>query len=105
MNEQKVIKQFAENMKMEFAVKDMSVYKNSEKLFGSSLDSAAIERYLSLPCTTVYKDTGCKLVTRFHISSDLYIMVLYSEKPDTFDGLEAEYVVSDIKKLIGKIGE
>lgn len=105
MNEQKVLKQFAENMKMEFAVKELSVYKNGEKLFGRSLDSAAVEKYLSLPCTTVYKDTGCKLVTRFNISSDLYIMVLSSDKPDTFDGLEAEYVISDIKKLIGKIGE
>lgn len=105
MNEQKVIKQFAENMKMEFAVKDMSVYKNSDKLYGSSLDSAAIEKYLSLPCTTVYKDTGCKLATRFKISSDLYLMVLSSDKPDTFDGLEAEYIISDIKKLIGKLGD
>ena len=105
MNEQKVIKQFAENMKMEFAVKDMSVYKNTDKLFGSSLDSAAIEKYLSLPCTTVYKDTGCKLVTRFNVSSDLYLMVLSSDKPDTFDGLEAEYIISDIKKLIGKLGD
>ena len=46
MNDTKVIKQFAENIKMEFAVKELSVYKNSEKLFGCSLDSAAIEKYL-----------------------------------------------------------
>ena len=105
MNEQKLIKQFAENIKMEFAVTDMTVYRNSDKLFGRSLDSAAIEQYLSLSCTTVYKNSGCKLVTRFNVGSDLYIMALFSEKPDTFDGLEAEYIISDIKKLIGKLGD
>ena len=105
MNDTKVIKQFAENIKMEFAVKELSVYKNSEKLFGSSLDSAAIEKYLALPCTTVYKNGCSKLVTRFNVGSDLYIMALFSEKPDTFDGLEAEYIISDIKKLIGKLGD
>ena len=105
MNEQKLIKQFAENMKMEFAVKDMSVYKNSDKLFGSTIDSVAIEKYLSLPCTTVYKNTGSKLVTRFTLGKDIYIMALSSDKPETFDGMEAEYVISDIKKLIGKLGD
>ena len=105
MNDTKVIKQFAENIKMEYAVKELSVYKNSEKLFGSSLDSAAIEKYLALPCTTVYKNGCSKLVTRFNVGSDLYIMALSSEKPDTFDGLEAEYIISDIKKLIGKLGD
>ena len=42
MNEQKQLKQFAENMKMEFAVKAVSIYKNSEKLFGNSLDNASV---------------------------------------------------------------
>lgn len=105
MNEQKVIKQFAENMKMEFAVKDMSVYKNSEKLYGSSLDSAAIEKFLSLPCTTVYKNNESTLVTRFNIDKDEYVMVLSSDNSNTFDGLEGKYVISDIKKLIERLGD
>jgi hypothetical protein len=105
MNEQKSLKQFAENMKMAFAVKELSIYKSGSKLFGSTLDGATIEKYLSLPCTTIYKGTGCKFVTRFNIGSDLYIMALCSDKPDTFDGLEAEYVISEIKKLIGKLGD
>ena len=105
MNEQKHLKQFAENMKMEFAVKAVSIYKNCEKLFGSSLDNAAIEQYLSLPCTTVYKNKESKLVTRFNIENDMYLMALSSDNPDTFDGLEGEYVISDIKKLIERLGE
>ena len=32
-------------------------------------------------------------------------MALSSDKADTFDGKEAEYVISDIKKLIGKLGD
>lgn len=105
MNEQKIIKQFAENVKMEFFIKAVTVYKNDQKLYGANIDSATIEKYLSLPCTTVYKDTGSKFVTRFSMGSDIYIIELSSEGADTFDGLEAEYIISDIKKLIGKLGD
>lgn len=105
MNEHKLLTQFAENIKMEFAVKELTVYKNYEKIYGGSLDSAAIDKYLALPCTTVYKCVGSKLVTRFNLDNNLYIMVLSSDGDTAFDGLEAEYIISDIKKLIGKLGD
>ena len=105
MNEQNLIKQFTENIKMEFDVKTVSIYKNGEKFCGSLLDSAAIEKYLALPCTTIYKSSGSKFVTRFAIGNNLYLIYFSSDSSDTFDGIEAGYILADIKKIMGKLGD
>lgn len=105
MNTQQIISQFAENLKMEFDINDLSVYRNNDKIYGSSIDRTTIEKYLSLPCTTVYKSSCSTFVTRLAVNNDWFVFVLSSCKADTFDGQEAEYIVSDIKKLIGKLGD
>lgn len=106
MNEQKILKQFSDNLKMEFAIKEISVYRNSEKIFGKTLDNALIESYLSLSCSTVYKNsTSSVFVTRFGIDKDNYIVAIFSDNTATFDGQEAEYIISSIKKIKGKLGE
>ena len=106
MNEQKFMKQFSDNLKLEFATKDISAYRNNEKIYGKSLDNTLIEKYLSLPCSTVFKNsTGSTFVTRFSVGRDNYIIAIYSDNTATFDGQEAEYIISDIKKIQGKIGE
>lgn len=106
MNEQKILKQFSDNLKLEFAIKEISAYRNNEKIYGKTLDSALIEKYLSLPCSTVYKSsTGSTFVTRFAVGRDNYIIAINSDNAATFDGQEAEYIISDIKKIQGKIGE
>lgn len=106
MNEQKIMKQLSNNLKMEFGVKEISVYRGNDKVFGKPLDNALIEKYLSLPCSTVFKSTnGSIFVTRFAVGRDNYIIALYSDNTATFDGQEAEYIISDIKKLQRKLGE
>lgn len=106
MNEQKILKQFADNLRMEFAIKDVSVYCNSKKVFGKALDNTLIEKYLSLSCSTVFKNSnGSIFVTRFSIDKDNYTIVIYSNNMATFDGKEAEYIISDIKKIQRKLGE
>lgn len=106
MNEQKIMKQLSNNLKMEFGVKEISVYRGNDKVFGKPIDNALIEKYLSLPCSTVFKNsTGSTFVTRFTVGRDNYIIAIYSDNTATFDGQEAEYIISDIKKIQGKIGE
>lgn len=106
MSEQKIMKQLADNLKMEFGVKELSVYRGNDKVFGKALDNALIEKYFSLPCSTVFKNTGgSTFVTRFLVGRDNYIIALYSDNTATFDGQEAEYIIADIKKLQRKLGE
>ena len=100
MNEQKILKQFSDNLRMEFGTKETSIYCNSKKVFGKSLDNTLIEKYLSLSCSTVFKNSnGSIFVTRFSIDKNVYIIVIYSNNTATFDGKEADYIISDIKKI------
>ena len=106
MNEQKILRQFAENLRMEFAVKDISVYRNMKKIYGKNIDNVDLDKYLSLSCSTVFKtDSSSVLVTRFVSEKGSCIFVIYSDNAAAFDGQEAEYIISDIKKIKGKIGD
>ena len=107
MNDTKVFDQFAKAAELEFAINGISVYKNGQYIYGKELDEAFVENCLSLYCTSVFKSaSGCTLVTQLHFNdSTIYIIALSSADPDTFDGKEAEYIVSDIKKIRERLGD
>ena len=106
MNESKVFDQFAKAAELEFAINGISVYKDGQHIYGKELDEAYIEKCLSLFCTSVFKSaSGCTLVTQLHHNSSVYIIALSSADPDTFNGKEAEFIITDIKKLSGRLGD
>lgn len=107
MNESKVFEQFSKAAELEFAINSISVYKNGQYIYGKELDEAFIEKCLSLYCTSVFKSaSGCTLVTQLHYNdSTIYIIALSSADPDTFNGKEAEFIIADIKKLSGRLGD
>ena len=106
MNDTKVFDQFAKAAELEFAINGISVYKDGQHIYGKEFDEAYIEKCLSLFCTSVFKSaSGCILVTQLHHNGSVYIIALSSADPDTFDGKEAEFIINDIKKLSGRLGD
>lgn len=106
MNEQRIIKQFAEQLHMEFGIQKVTIYKETEKICGDTLDSTALERYMSLTCTTVFihSNSSC-LVSQIYVNSQNYIIILFSDCKTKFDGIEKDYVISELKNLKKKLGE
>lgn len=106
MNEQQVLKQFAQQISMEFNVRSVTIYKDNDKIYGNAIDSTSLEKYLSITCTTVFRDhdKSC-LVSHIQIGNTLYIIILFSDCKTAFDGLDSQYIVGEIKKLKKKLGD
>lgn len=106
MEEQRILKQFSEKIKMQFDVYDITIYKNNKSIFGKSQDNNCLERYLSLTCTTIFKgNSESSLATHIKVKNSLYIIVLHSNNEKAFDGVDTQYVINDIKQLQRKLGE
>lgn len=106
MNELQLIEQFAKHMRMQYDVQHISVYKNQDKLYGDTLDCVAMEQYLSLTCTTIYKESSsCSLVSHINIGHNLYIIALRTDKNNTYGSIDVQYMINEIKELRRKIGE
>ncbi len=107
MTEQQILKQFSENIKMQFDVYDITVYRNNDIIFGKKQDCCyLLERYLSMTCTTIFKEnSSSSLVTHIKVKSNLYIIVLHSKNEKAFDGLESQYIITVMKQLQRKLGE
>ncbi len=106
MNEQLILKQFSAQLHMEYGIKNVTIYRDKIKVYGNSLDNISLEQYMSLSCTTIYiDDDSSKLVSQFIINGNVYVIILFSNCKTTFDGIDAEYIISEIKKLKRKLGE
>lgn len=106
MNEQRIIRQFAEQIHMEFDVSNITIYKNNDKLYGDTIDSALFETYLSVTCTTVFrKPDSSSLVSHLAVGNSLFVIILFSKCKTAFDGLESQYIIDELKKLKKKLGE
>lgn len=98
--EQRILNQFAEQIKMQFDVYNVTIYQNQEKICGSIKNDVQLERCLSLTCTTVFKEPqGSTMVSHIGIGNHLYIVILDSTNSTAFDGLDAQYIISELKKL------
>ena len=106
MNEQGIIKQFAKNIETEFDINETIIYKNSELIMGSGLDTVSLEYYSSVPQTTVFK-TGNKscMISMITVNEDTYMIILSSLHRTAFDGLETKYMISEFKKLAKRLGD
>lgn len=104
-NEISLIKQFAALVTTEYDVSHVTLYRGSEKIYGDTLDCFMLERYLSISCTTIFKGVNSSLVSHIKNANNLYILVLTSESADAFDGVEAQYIINEIKNLQRKLGE
>ncbi len=106
MNEQTVIKQFAEQTKMQFDIHSLTIYRGAKKIYGAAISDTALEQYLALTCTTIFKETDAShFVSHIHIGTDLYIVILESRTPTAFDGLDAQYIIHEMKNLKRKLGD
>lgn len=107
MNEKiNAIQQFAGQITTEYDVSKVIVYNKLNKIYGDTLDCVSLERYLSLNCTTIFKDNNTsRFVSHICLADSLYILVLISNSPDAFDGVEAQYIISQILTLKRKLGE
>lgn len=106
MNEQRIIKQFAEQIHMEFDVSNITIYKNNDKLYGETIDSTLFETYLSVTCTTVFrKPDSSSLVSHLAVGNSLFVIILFSKCKTTFDGLDSQYIIDELKNLRKKLGE
>ena len=101
-----VIQDFANQMTTEYNVKEVIVYDSLNKIYGSPLNSLMLERYLSLSRTTIFKDNErSSMVSHIKTDEKLYIIVLASNSPEAFDGIESQYIVNQILNLKRKLGE
>lgn len=106
MNEERIIRQFAEQIHMEFNVSNVTVYKNNDKLYGSTINRTSLERYLSITCTTVFRgENGSCLVSHLAVRNNLFVIILFSDCKTTFDGLDSKYMIGELKKLKKGLGE
>lgn len=106
MNEQRIIRQFAEQIHMEFDVSNITIYKNNDKLYGDTIGSTLLEIYLSVTCTTVFRnhDSSC-LVSHLAVGNSLFVIILFSKCKTAFDGLDSQYIIDELKNLRKKLGE
>lgn len=101
-----VIQDFANQMTTEYNVREVIVYDSLNKIYGSPLNSLMLERYLSLSRTTIFKDNEkSSMVSHIKTDEKLYIIVLASNSPEAFDGIESQYIVNQILNLKRKLGE
>lgn len=101
-----VIQDFANQMTTEYNVREIIVYDSLNKIYGSPLNSLMLERYLSLSRTTIFKDNEkSSMVSHIKTDEKLYIIVLASNSPEAFDGIESQYIVNQILNLKRKLGE
>ena len=101
-----VIQDFANQMTTEYNVREIIVYDSLNKIYGSPLNSLMLERYLSLSRTTIFKDNEkSSMVSHIKPDDKLYIIVLASNSPEAFDGIESQYIVNQILNLKRKLGE
>lgn len=106
MNEQQILKQFAEQLHMEFGISKITLYKDNVKIYGINIDNVTLEQYMSLSCTTIYiENDSSRLVSQFRINGIVYVIILFSNCKTAFDGLDKEYIISEIKNLKKKLGE
>lgn len=106
MNEERIIRQFAEQIHMEFNVSNVTVYKNNDKLYGSKINRTSLERCLSITCTTVFREeNGSCLVSHLAVRNNLFVIILFSDCKTTFDGLDSKYIIGELKKLKKGLGE
>lgn len=106
MNEQRVLKQFAEQITMQFDVYAMSIYKDTEKVYGTAEDALTIDRCLALTCTSIFKEQDSALfVTQIHVGAHCYMILLHSHTSNAFDGLDARYIIEEAKRLQKRLGE
>ena len=106
MNEQQIIKQFAEQIHMEFDVSNITIYKNNDKLYGDTIDSTLLEIYLSVNCTTVFRNhDSSSLVSHLAVGKSLFVIILFSKCKTAFDGLDTQYIIDELKNLRKKLGE
>ncbi len=106
MNEQRIIRQFAEQIHMEFDVSNITIYKNNDKIYGDTIDVTVLETYLSVTCTTVFRnhDSSC-LVSHLAVGNSLFVIILFSKCKTAFDGLDSQYIIDELKNLRKKLGE
>ncbi len=106
MNEQRIIRQFAEQIHMEFDVSNITIYKNNDKIYGDTIDVTVLETYLSVTCTTVFRnhDNSC-LVSHLAVGNSLFVIILFSKCKTAFDGLDSQYIIDELKNLRKKLGE
>ena len=101
-----VIQDFANQMTTEYNVREVIVYDSLNKIYGSPLNSLMLERYLSISRTTIFKDNEkSSMVSHIKTDEKLYIIVLASNSPEAFDGIESQYIVNQILNLKRKLGE
>lgn len=101
-----VIKEFASQITTEYNVSEVTVYDSLNQIYGSPLNSLMLERYLSLSRTTIFKDNEkSSMVSHIKTDEKLYIIVLASNSPEAFDGIESQYIVNQILNLKRKLGE
>lgn len=101
-----VIQDFANQMTTEYNVREVIVYDSLNKIYGSPLNSLMLERYLSLSRTTIFKDNKkSSMVSHIKTDEKLYIIVLSSNSPEAFDGIESQYIINQILILKRKLGE
>lgn len=106
MNEERIIKQFAEQIHMEFNVCNVTIYKNNDKLCGDTIDSALLEICLSITCTTVFRkpNSSC-LISHLSIGNAIFIIILFSNCKTAFDGIDSQYIIDELKNLKRRLGE
>lgn len=106
MNEETLIRQFAAHITMEFAVHKVTVYRNLEKIYGDELECMMLERCLSLSCTTIFKDTnGSMMISQIILKNTRYLFVLTAKEQNAFDGLDAQYIIHELKTLRERLGD
>ncbi len=106
MNEQRVIKQFVEQIMMQYDVYAMAVYKGTEKICGTAFDNVTVDRCLALTCTSIFKSTDASLfATHIYVGTQMYMILLRSHTSTAFDGLDAQYIIDEIKRLQKRLGE
>lgn len=106
MNEELVIKQFAAQMTTEFAVNKVTFYRNGQKIYGDTLNNILLERCLAVSCTSIFKEPeGSCMVTKIYLGNTQYLCVLESKTANAFDGLDAQYIVEEVKNLKRKLGD
>jgi len=108
MNNDKLalIRQFSAKITTHFDVNSLTVYNQFEKIYGDTIDCVLLERYLSLSCTTIFKeDKNSSLVSHINYESKLYVFIFKSKNADAFDGVEPQYIIDELKALVRKLGE
>lgn len=106
MNEQRIIRQFAEQIHMEFDVSNITIYKNNDKIYGDTIDVTVLETYLSVTCTTVFRNhDSSRLVSHLAVGNSLFVIILFSKCKTAFDGLDSQYIIDELKNLRKKLGE